>query len=65
MIEDASCFGQENLTAAAGGNYQLGAEIVFQSTQLLAEGRLSNMHVISRTGKATGFNNCQKVSVIV
>ena len=65
MIEDASCFGQENLTAAAGGNYQLGAEIVFQSTQLLAEGRLSDMYVISRTGKTTGFDNCQKVSVIV
>ena len=60
LIEDASCLGQENLTAAAGGNYQLGAEIVFQSTQLLAEGRLSDMYVISRTGKTTGFDNCQK-----
>ena len=45
LIEDASCFGQENLTAAAGGNYQLGAEIVFQGTQLLAEGRLSDVYV--------------------
>ena len=65
MIEDASCFGQENLTAAAGGNYKLGAEIVFQGTQLLAEGRLSDVYVISRTGKTAGFDNCQKVSVIV
>ena len=65
LVKHASCLRKQYLPAAAGGDDELGAKIVFQGTQLLAQRRLGDVHVIGRTGKAAGLNDGQKISVIV